>query len=156
MLKVCVLIFSILLAAGCARISPDQHMDEVHLYQASTKETQKEIEAGKKIIGQCKSLSPKQKNKLLKLHEKNAVESNELEQDLTRTKLILIKTLLEPKVDTKIAGMVRKEIKRLEKLKTEKTLQTYDQAQQIITPLKDIQTRKKLYQAFMLKGGQHY
>jgi len=129
-----------------------ERIDEVHLIQYSTNEMAKNIKDTREYVNQCNSISKKQKSAIIKFHEKRLSELGDLEEDLTRTRIILVKTLLEPKVDSKIAGMVRKEINRLEKVKTEKTLEAYIEAQSLITPIKDLSVREHLYNAFMFKG----
>lgn len=142
----------LLLVISCAH-QKNEHIDEVHLLQSSASAAEKNIISTQKYINNCNALNKKQKEKLIKFHEKSQSEISDLEQDLTRTKLVLVKTLLEPKVDTKIAGMVRKEIKRLERVKSDKNMEIYQEAQNYISPIKDIAVREHLYNAFMFKGN---
>lgn len=144
-------LLALILLISCSYQKSEQ-IDEVHLLQYSTREIQKKLEDTREYVSHCRSLSGKQKSSLIKFHEKSLTELGDLEQDLTRTKIILIKTLLESKVDTKIATMVRKEIKHLEKVKTDKTIDIYTEAQGMISPIKDIAVREHLYNAFMFKN----
>lgn len=130
-----------------------ERIDEVHLIQHSTNENEKKIKETRDYVSQCSSISKKQKSALIRFHEKSLNELGDLDEDLTRTRIILVKTLLEPKVDSKIASMVRKEIKRLEKFKTDKKLEAYLEAQSLISPIKDLAVREHLYNAFMFKGN---
>jgi hypothetical protein len=148
-------LLTLLLIISCSHQRND-HIDEVHLLQSSASVAEKNIIVTQKYISNCNSLNKNQKANLIKFHEKSQSEMSDLEQDLTRTKLVLVKTLLEPKVDTKIAGMVRKELKRLEKVKSDKTLEIYQEAQNFISPIKDIAVREHLYNAFMFKGNNQF
>lgn len=141
-----------LLFSACSHQAP-LVIDEVSHSQNHVKEINELIIKTHKFVEKNKHLSAKQKKNVLKLHEESVTEISEIDQDLIRTKLVLVKTLLEPKVDAKIARMVRKEIKRLEKVRAEKLLNNYEKAQQIISSVKDIPTREKLYQSFILNGS---
>lgn len=144
-------LLTLLLTISCSH-HKNEHIDEVHLLQSSANAAEKNIISTQKYINNCSALNKKQKANLIKFHEKSQSEMSDLEQDLTRTKIVLVKTLLEPKVDTKIAGMVRKEIKRLERVKSDKNMEIYQEAQNFISPIKDIAVREHLYNSFMFKS----
>ncbi len=106
-------------------------------------------------ISNNQNLSEAQKKKLRSLHESSSKEMTMLNEEIIKTKMVLVKTLMEPKVSRSKVAVLRKDLKKLEKKRMDTSLSSFDKAQNIITPITDIETRKRLYNSFLLREGQY-
>ena len=106
-------------------------------------------------ISNNQSLTDAQKKKLRSLHESSSKEMTTLNEEINKTKMVLVKTLMEPKVSRSKVALLRKDLKKLEKKRMDSSLSSFDKAQNIITPITDLETRKRLYNSFLMREGQY-
>lgn len=152
-------IFLIATTALFSACSSDEKKAEVNQQVSqepveSCKEMQKK--QSREYIVNNENLTPEQKTDLLALYDKTTNEEKITNEKILQTKTVMIKSLMEPKQDSKKISILRTELKNLEKKKTDSINRAFDQAQIILTPVKDAETRQKLYEDFMIREGHYY
>lgn len=110
----------------------------------------------KAYISSSNKLNEKQKESLTALHEKTSSELQSTNEQITQIKMVMVKHLMEPKIDRKKMSILRKDLRKLEKKRMELSLSSLDKAQQIIAPIQDNDTRQRLYESFMMREGRYY
>lgn len=110
----------------------------------------------REFISNSDKLTEKQRSSLKALQESTESDMKTLSEKINQTKMVLIKSLMEPKVDQKKVSILRRDLKKLEKEKMKKSLSSFDKAQRIITPVSDLETRERLYQSFLMREGRYY
>jgi uncharacterized protein YcfL len=152
-------IFLIAMTALLSSCSSDEKKDEVNQQVsqepvATSKEIQKK--QSRDFIVNSKNLTEQQKKDLLALYDKTTNEQKITNDKILQTKTVMIKSLMAPKQDSKKISILRTDLKNLEKKRTDMTIRAFDQAQIILTPIKDAETRQKLYEDFMIREGHYY
>lgn len=154
-LAICLIATTALLTA-CS--SSDEKKEEVNkevtTETVSTKEVQKQ--QTREFITSSKNLTDQQKKDLLDLYDQTTMKNKQMNEKILQTKSVMIKSLMDPKKDSKKISILRSDLKNLEKKRTDTTLRAFDQAQIILTPIKDLETKQKLYEDFMIREGHYY
>ncbi|MDD4974565.1 MAG: hypothetical protein PHY93_09465 [Bacteriovorax sp.] len=113
-------------------------------------------ENAKNYILQSETLSKLQKKDLLSLQDKTMAESKALNEEINKAKMVLIKTVLEPKVNEREVAILRKKIKKLSKKRMDLDFKSFDDARKIIDPLKEVRDREFLYNSFMMRHNYYW
>ncbi|MBC7537363.1 MAG: hypothetical protein H7281_00975 [Bacteriovorax sp.] len=113
-------------------------------------------ENARDYILKSESLSELQKKSLLKLQDKTIVESKALSEEMNNAKLVLIKTILEPKVNEREVSILSKKIKKLGKKRMDLDYKSFLEARKIIDPLKEVRDREFLYNSFMMRHNYYW
>ncbi len=106
-------------------------------------------------IDNNQNLSEAQKKQLKSLHENSSKEMMALNEEINKTKMVLVKTLLEPKMSRKKVAVLRRDLKKLERKRMNTSLSSFDKAQNIINPITDLETRKHLYNSFLMRERRY-
>lgn len=150
-LTTCILLFFV----SCASRETKQAVEsQVQKETVVKKEDLKENTL--EYISNNQNLSQQQKDQLMKLHQQATADMTKLNEEITKTKMVLIKTLMEPKVSRSKVAVLRKDLKKLEKKKMDTSLSSFDKAQNIISPIADNETRHQLYHSFMMREGNYF
>jgi len=138
--------------------SSDEKKAEVH--KEVSKETvvnkEHQKQSTREFIATNKNLSDQQKTDLLALYDDTTKKMKSTNEQILQTKTVMIKSLMEPKMDDKKISILRTDLKNLEKKRTDTTIRAFDQAKLIMTPIKDLETKQKLYEDFMIREGHYY
>lgn len=120
--------------------------------QSTPVENQKELEIStREYIFHSTTLSDLQKKQLLSMYDKTDSEMKNLSDEINKSKLVLIKTILQPSIDEREVGLLRMKIKKLSKKRMTLDLKSFDDARKIIDPLKEIRDREFLYNSFLMR-----
>ena len=94
----------------------------------------KSIEHTVKEQIQASTLSQDKKDKLLALEEKAAAERKEITEEIEKTKVVMIETVLAPKMNEKEFNTLRNKIKALDKKRLDNGFRTLREVRKIIDP----------------------
>nr|BDT29090.1 hypothetical protein BHI3_25560 [Bacteriovorax sp. HI3] len=94
----------------------------------------KSIEHTVKEQIQASTLSQDKKEKLLALEEKAAAERKEITEEIEKTKVVMIETVLAPKMNEKEFNTLRNKIKALDKKRLDNGFRTLREVRKIIDP----------------------
>ena len=94
----------------------------------------KSIEHTVKEQIQASTLSQDKKEKLLALEEKAAAERKEITEEIEKTKVVMIETVLAPKMNEKEFNSLRSKIKALDKKRLDNGFKTLREVRNIIDP----------------------
>ena len=119
--------------------------------------TQEEVvENARKYILKSESLTETQKKDLITLQDKNYSMSKSLREEINKSKLVYIKTVLQPNVNEREASLLVKKIKKLSKKRMELDSKLFSEARKIIDPLKEVRDREFLYNSFMMRHNYYW
>lgn len=107
-------------------------------------------------ITNSSKLTAEQKTSLLALQEKRQSEQKNISEEINKVKMVLIKTLMEPKVNRKEVSVLKKDLRKLGKKQIETSLAAFEEARKIISPMKDQQDKEFLFNAFMMRQNNSY
>ena len=112
-------------------------------------------ETVREFIIKSNSLTEDQKTKLLDLQTKTHAQSLFLKEEIEKSRIVLIQTVLEPKMNEHEYRILKKKITALEKKKLENGFNAISVARNIIEPQKNIDKRN-FYNAFMNRQIQEF
>lgn len=98
-------------------------------------------ETAKEFIMKSDKLSDAQKSKLLELQSKTHAKSQSLREEIEKTKMVMIQTVLEPKMNRHEYAILKKKIKTLENKRMENGFTAITEARSIIEPQKNAEDR---------------
>jgi hypothetical protein len=110
----------------------------------------------REYIMKSNSLTTDQKTKLLNLQEKTLAKVNAIDEDINKTKMVLIKTLMQQKPNPKEVGILKNDLRKLSKKQINVSIKAFEDAQAIISPIKDQADKEYLFNRFMLKQNNSY
>ena len=122
-----------LLVSSCARNKTTSEKVEQEVKAVPASMT-KSIEHTVKEQIQASTLSQDKKDKLLALEEKAAAERKEITEEIEKTKVVMIETVLAPKMNEKEFNTLRNKIKALDKKRLDNGFRTLREVRKIIDP----------------------
>lgn len=154
-ISVAPLLVASLVLIGCgsqkkAEIHIEKEIREVEINRPASG-----AELARDMINKNDKFSADQKQKLLNLQDKTVNKLAEIKDEIDKSRLVLIQTVLEPKMNNREYNILRKKITKLEKQKLDITFRAISDARDIIEPEKDEKNRE-FYRAFMHKHLQDY
>lgn len=102
------------------------------------------------------TLTDLQKNKLLVLQENTSMEMQELDKLMSKNKVLLIKKLTENKFNYNEVELLKNEIRKIGRKQTTLTINSIENAREIIAPIAGRAEREKLYNALILRENRPY
>ena len=111
-------------------------------------ENEKAADSAKDMIVKSDKLNEEQKKKLLDLQARVQSEVDSIKDEIEKTKLVLIKTIIEPKMNQREYSILRKRLNKLEQKRLDKGLKAMTEARNIIAPKADYESRE-FYRAYM-------
>jgi hypothetical protein len=109
---------------------------------------------GMSIIENSKSLTVDQKLKLTDLSKKMMEEMTKLRDEEGQLKMVLFKTIVDPKADNKKIRTIKNKIISLDRKKTDKMLSALDEAQKIMG--RRSAEDEEVYRALMLERHERF
>ncbi|QDK41072.1 hypothetical protein DOM21_06310 [Bacteriovorax stolpii] len=124
---------AVLVVSSCAsnKTTTEKVEQEVKAVPASMT---KSIEHTVKEQIQASALSQDKKDKLLALEEKAAAERKEITEEIEKTKVVMVETVLAPKMNEKEFNTLRNKIKALDKKRLDNGFRTLREVRNIIDP----------------------
>lgn len=153
-LAMCLITSTALFSACSSDEKKAEVQNEVRQETVVSKDQQKQTT--REFITNSKNLTDQQKTDLLALYDDTTKTMKATNDQILQTKTVMIKSLMDPKMDDKKISILRSDLKKLEKKRTDTTLRAFDQAKLIMTPIKDLETKQKLYEDFMIREGHYY
>jgi hypothetical protein len=142
---------SIVLLASCASQKTVEQKVQTEIKNETVVKREEVAVTARDYITKSNNLSAEQKSKLLALQEKTVSESRAINEEINKTKMVLIKTLMETKVNQKEVSVLKKNLRKLSKKQMDKSLAAFDEAHKIISPVKDRGDKEYLFNTFMMK-----
>lgn len=99
-------------------------------------------DAMRDMVNKSDKLTDDQKKNLLALQEKTHAQNVSLREELEKTKVVLMQTVLEPKMNQKEYSLLRKKINKLEKQRLENGFKAINEIRNIIAPKKNVESRE--------------
>jgi septal ring factor EnvC (AmiA/AmiB activator) len=140
----------ILLTACASQHATNEKINNEVKSEPVVKRTQVRASAHEAIMN-SKELTTDQKNKLFSLQETTTKELQGIEEQINKTKMVLIKTLMDPKSSSREIAILKKDLRKLSKKQMEVTLNAFDKGRNLIAPLKDQQDREDFFNTFMAR-----
>ena len=137
---------SLLIISGCAQKKIAEKKVESQIQEAPVQANV--VETAKEFIMKSDKLSPEQKEKLMELQSKTSATSSSLKEELEKTKLVMIKTVLDPEMNEREFKILKKKISKLEKERLENGFKAITEARNIIKP-KANPNNHEFYKSFM-------
>ena len=104
-------------------------------------------EASKEILFEAESLTPRQRQRLEALHAKSMAEAKTLNEELSKNRIVLLKSLVNPAAKNAEIEVLKDRIVSLERKKTRQFLDSLDQANRILG--RRSFDDEKVYRAFL-------
>lgn len=139
-------IASCLIFSGCAqqRIAKEKVENEIREVPPQTVKT----ETTREFIINSDKLSQVQKNQLLELQENFSARSSSLKEQIEKTKVVLIQTVLDPEMNEREFNILKKRITKLERERMQNGFDAIKEARNIIQP-KTNGPAKDFYKAYV-------
>lgn len=129
-MKTIPLIFAFLFLASCATKHEKQVVQAKVANESS--DTKNLVRTVDEVILSSKTLSPKQKIDLKKIIDEAKISNMVLTEQSTKQKAVLIKELLSSKVDVREVELLKKGIRKTEKLKLKNTLNAFNDIARVV------------------------
>lgn len=127
---------------------------------ASTKTTEQKVEQEIKAVPvhktvdetvreqvKASSLTQEQKDKLMALEEKALAERKAINEEIEKTKVVLVETALSPKMNEREFNILKKKIQTLDKQRMENGFRTLREVRKIIAPKAIAPEHQEIYKA---------
>lgn len=141
--------------AGCAQQKISEKKVDKEIKEVVIMENEKASDSTKDMVTKSEKLNEDQKRKLLDLQARTQTEVDSIRAEIEKTKLVLIKTILEPKMNVREYNILRKRITRLEEKRMDKSFKAMTEARNIIAPKSDSESRE-FYRAYMHRHIQEW
>jgi hypothetical protein len=155
MKKIITLLISLFLASCATQKLAEKRIEKEIQSETVVKQLDLAVNAQDYIL-KSENLTELQKKNLLALQAKTISDSKALSEEINKAKMVLIKTVLEPKVDEREVSILRKKIKKLSKKRMDLDFKSFDEARKIIDPLKEVRDREFLYNSFMMRHNYYW
>lgn len=152
-IAIVLILFSMILFS-CATQKAAEKKIEKEIQSETVVRREEVTESARDYILRSETLSELQKKNLVSLFDKTNTELKAMSEEINKSKLVLVKTMLRPKVNEREVFILNKKIKKLSKKRMDSDFKSFDEARKIIDPLKEVRDREFLYNSFMLR--HHY
>ena len=105
-------------------------------------------QTAREFILKSDKLDEAKKKQLLELQDKTLAKGNALKEELEKTRMVLVQTVLAPKMSNKEFSILKKKIAKLEKERMENGFKAMTEARNIIDPKKNIENQE-FYRAYL-------
>lgn len=156
MLKGLIAALSLAMLASCAGQKAAVQKVEEEIRNESVVKAEDVSSNARTYITNSSRLTADQKSSLLALQDKSEAEAKSISEQINKAKMVLVKTLLEPKVNKKEVSILKKDLRKLSKKQIEATLGTIESARKIISPLQDHGEKEYLFNSFMMRQYNSY
>lgn len=154
--KVLIASFSVLLIASCSNQKVVEEKVKAEVKNETVEKREDVIVSTRDYIMNSNNLTADQKSKLLALQEKTSKEARAISEEINKTKMVLVKTLITPKVNEKEVLVLKKNLRKLAKAQLEKTLSAIEEGRKIISPIKNQEEKEYYFNRLMLKQNSSY
>ncbi len=142
------LAFIVLSLGSCAQHKTAQKKIDKEITEMVILKDESASETAKDFIQRSDKLTTEQKTKLLQLNESTTKLNQSIKEEIEKAKMLLVQTVLEPKMNSYEYAVLKKRITRLEKKKLENSFKAVTEARNIIEPKKNL-GRSEFYKAFL-------
>lgn len=139
MLAAFILIFTFL---SCAQQKIVEQKVDRSIKETEVPKNESLAEVARNYITQSDKLTQDQKSKLLAIQEKFLLENQVLREEIEKSRLVLIQTVLEPKMNEKEYSLLKKKITKLENKRVGNSFKAVTEARNIIGPKKEKEDRE--------------
>lgn len=151
-----VLILFPMILFSCATQKAAKEKIEKEIQSETVVRREEVTESARDYILRSETLSELQKKNLVSLFDKTNTELKAMSEEINKSKLVLVKTMLRPKVNEREVFILNKKIKKLSKKRMDSDFKSFDEARKIIDPLKEVRDREFLYNSFMLRHRYYW
>ncbi len=140
-LTLLVSLFLVASLTGCAHKAVEQKVDK-NISEVIVQKNVTVGETARDLINKSDKLTEVQKKKLLEVQEKTHAQNVALREELEKTKVVLMQTVLEPKMNQSEFKLLKKKINKLEKQRLENGFKAISEVRNIIEPKKNVESRE--------------
>jgi hypothetical protein len=126
----------ILTLSACAGQKSAEQKVNREIKEVVIPKTETLAESAREFIMKSDKLTEDQKTKLLALQEKMLAENSALREEIEKSRIVLIKTVLEPKMNQREYSLLKKKITKLENTRLSNSFKAVTEARNIISPKK--------------------
>ena len=152
-LKLLVTLFAVTSLSSCAGHRLAEQKIEQEIKEVSIEKNVSIGSTARDTIMKSDKLTEVQKNSLMELETKTHALNVALKEQIEKTKIVLIQTVLEPKMNQKEYSILKKKIVALEKKKMENGFKAITEARNIIEPKMNVENREMI-KAYMFNHLQ--
>ena len=150
------LLGTLLILSSCAGTRVVEEKVKTEIKNEPAVKRQEVAATAREYIEKSASLSTDQKVSLIALQEKTLDKTKNINEEINKTKMVLIKTLMMPKISEKEVSILKKNLRKLSKKQIETSLTAFEDARKIIAPISDLQDREYLFNTFMMRQNNSY
>lgn len=145
-LSLVTIVLSALVLSACAsnKAATEQKIEK-EIKEVPVQKTKSIDETVKEQI-KASSLTQEQKDKLLALEEKAHAEREAITAEIEKTKVVMLETVLAPKMNEKEFSVLRNKIRSLDKQRMDNGFKTLREVRKIINPSKPTE-HQEIYKA---------
>lgn len=136
-----------LIVSSCASNTATEQKIEKEISEVPVQKTKTISENIKEQIN-ASGLTVEQKDKLMKLQEKSHTEYKAITEEIEKTKVVLIQTVLAPKMSDREFSILKNKIKALDKKRMDNGFKTASEVRKIISPEAKTEERE-IYKAVL-------
>ncbi|MBC7540435.1 MAG: hypothetical protein H7281_16545 [Bacteriovorax sp.] len=148
-------VFLMVSLSSCAQHKIAEQKVEKEIKEVVIVKTEPAAVTARDFIMKSDKLTDVQKGKLLALQEKTHAQSVSLREEIEKTRVVLIQTVLEPKMNQHEYSILKKKITSLEKKRMENGFKAISEARNIIEP-KQIVENREFYKSLIRNHLQEY
>lgn len=129
------LILITIFIAGCAENNINKKRIETEIQNIQNQSHESVMITPREIILASPDLTLSQKEKLLKIEENNRNRYIRLTDEIERTKIVMIQTILKPEMNQKDFRILKNKLLRLDKERVENGFESIAQVRDVIAPM---------------------
>ena len=120
---------------GCANQKAAEEKVEKKITEVPAIKALNYSEEARDFINKSEKLSADQKKLLLGIQEKAHLRSEQLKEEIEKVKVVLSQTIIEPKMNYREFGILKKKLTTLEKQRVENSLKAITEVRNVIEPV---------------------
>lgn len=132
-----------LIASSCASNKVEQKVEQ----EIKAVPAQKTVDETVREQIKASTLTQEQKDKLMALEEKAQAERKAINEEIEKTKVVLVETALSPKMNEREFNVLKKKIQTLDKQRMENGFRTLREVRKIIAPKAVAPEHHEIYKA---------
>ncbi|MEA9357847.1 hypothetical protein SHI21_16570 [Bacteriovorax sp. PP10] len=132
-------ILLLILTTGCAENSIAKKKVVAEIQNVPTQYHEEVVITPRELILSSAELTPTQKEKLLIIEENNRDKYTRITDEIEKTKIVMIQTILKPKMDQKEYQILKKRLLKLDQDRIDNGFASIAKARDVIAPMEKLQ-----------------
>lgn len=138
MTKLSIPFITLILLTGCAENSIAKKRIEAEIQSVQTQPHEVVIITPRELILNSPDLTPTQKEKLLKIEENNRDKYTRITDEIEKTKIVMIQTILKPDMNQQEYKILKKRLLKLDKERIDNGFASITKARDVVAPIEKL------------------